>query len=205
MVWPQTSLSMLTRLGEGAEQHSWEEFSTQYRPAIFRFCRRLGLQDADADDATQKVLQQVADSFARRPPDLSSGRFRSWLSQVARHTSLKIIQRDHRHRGSGRSEVLQQLNAVAADEEQLQAVWLAEERVALYRRAAAEVRGNCTRAVWAAFEQTSVAGRSVEQVATELGVSTGVVYASRSRVLKRIRRLVEELMQSEASDHQEST
>lgn len=204
MVWPQTSLSMLTRLRDGAEQRSWDEFGALYRPAIFRFCRRLGLQDADADDATQKVLQQVADSFERRPPDLTAGRFRSWLSQVARHTSLKIIQREHRHRGSGRSEVLQQLNAVAADEDQLQAVWAAEERVALYRRAAAEVRGNCTPVVWAAFEQTSVAGRAVEQVAGELGVSTGVVYASRSRVLKRIRHLVEELMRSDASDHQET-
>ena len=195
---------MLTRLRDGTEQRSWEEFGGLYRPAIFRFCRRLGLQDADADDATQRVLQQVADAFARRPPDLSAGRFRSWLSQVARHTALKIIQRDHRHRGSGRSEVLQQLNAIAADDNQLEAVWAAEERVALYRRAAAEVRGNCTPVVWSAFEQTSVAGRSVEQVATELGVSSGVVYASRSRVLKRIRHLVEELIRSDTDD-QEAT
>lgn len=174
------------------ESRSWEEFAALYRPAIFRFCRRMGLQDADSDDATQKVLQQVALSFEKRPPDLTANRFRSWLSQITRNTALKIIQRDHRHRGSGHSEVLQLLNAVAADDEHLDETWRAEERVAIYRRAAAEVRGNCTPTVWAAFEQTSVVGRSIEQVARELGISAGVVYASRSRILKRIRRIVDE-------------
>ena len=45
---------------------------------------------------------------------------------------------------------------------------------------------------WQAFWETSVAGRSVEEVATELKMTAGAVYVTRSRVMKRLRVKVEE-------------
>ncbi len=191
-LWPLTSASLLLQLRDGDDQKVWEDFLKLYRPAVFRFARRMGLQDADADDATQRVLQSVADTFHRRPPDLQRGRFRSWMAQVTRNAALKLIERDHRQRGSGKSDVLNLLQEVPTDDVTAEQTWQHEERLMLYRSAAAEVRANCTSTVWAAFEETTVHGRSVETVANELGVSVGVVYASRSRVLKRIRKTVHE-------------
>ena len=191
-VWPLTSASLLSQLRDGDDQRVWEEFLKLYRPAVFRFARRMGLQDADADDATQRVLQSVAQAFRNRPPDLQHGRFRSWMAQVTRNAALKLVERDHRQRGSGKSDVLDLLHEVPAEEATVEQKWEHEERLMLYRSAAAVVRANCTATVWAAFEQTTVDGRSVETVAAELGVSVGVVYASRSRILKRIRKAVNE-------------
>lgn len=189
--WPRTSASLLLQLRDGDDQQVWDDFLKLYRPAVFRFARRMGLQDADADDATQRVLESVAQAFQNRPPDLARGRFRSWIAQVTRNAALKLIERNHRHRGSGDSDVLNMLHDVAAAESSAEQTWLHEERLAVYRAAAAEVRANCTATVWAAFEQTTVVGRSPERVAIELNISLGVVYASRSRILKRIRKIVD--------------
>lgn len=190
-VWPRTSASLLLQLRDGDDQQVWEDFLKLYRPAVFRFARRMGLQDADADDATQRVLESVAQAFRNRPPDLQRGRFRSWMAQVTRNAALKLIERNHKHRGSGESDVLNMLHDIPAAESNVEKTWQHEERLTLYRTAATEVRSNCTPTVWAAFEQTSVVGRSAERVAEELGISIGVVYASRSRILKRIRKVVE--------------
>ncbi|MCA9050336.1 MAG: RNA polymerase sigma factor, partial [Planctomycetaceae bacterium] len=177
-LWPLTSASLLMQLEDANDQQVWEAFVRLYRPAVYRFARRMGLQDADAEDAAQKVLESVSAAFRHRPPDLQRGRFRSWMAQITRHAALKMIQREQHHRGAGTSDVQLLLNHVAASDEGIRRTWRLEEQHAVYRAAAGEVRANCSPTVWAAFEQTAVVGRSPEQAAAELGVNVGVVYAS---------------------------
>ncbi|MEZ6124330.1 MAG: sigma-70 family RNA polymerase sigma factor [Planctomycetaceae bacterium] len=191
--WPLTSATLLLQLRDGDDREVWDQFLKLYRPAVYRFARRMGLQDADADDATQKVLQSVAAAFRNRPPDLQRCRFRSWMAQVTRNAALKLIERQQKHVASGRTEVLELLHNLPDHETEPERSWRMEEQMSLFRNAAADVRAHCTPTVWAAFEQTAVAGRSAEQVAQELNVSVGVVYASRSRILKRIRQRVIDL------------
>lgn len=185
---------MLSQLRNADDRSAWDRFAELYRPAVYRFARRMGLQDADADDIAQRVLESVRSAFANRPPDLTRARFRAWISQVTRNAAINVIQRDLRNRGTGRSTVLEELHQHSADDSDLESAWKKEEEVVLYRTAAAEVRSSCAASVWTAFEQTAVEGRSTAAVAEELGVSAGVVYASRSRVLKRIRNVIERLV-----------
>lgn len=189
---------MLSQLRNADDRSAWDRFADLYRPAVYRFARRMGLQDADADDIAQRVLESVRSAFANRPPDLTRGRFRAWISQVTRNAAINLIQRDLRNRGTGRSTVLEDLHQHSTADPNLETAWNREEEVVLYRTAAAEVRSSCTASVWAAFEQTAVEGRSTAAVAEELGVSAGVVYASRSRVLKRIRSVIERLVTERA-------
>lgn len=195
--WPDTSATLIDKLHDVEEREAWEEFVVLYRPAVYRFARRMNLQHADAEDATQRVLQSVAAAFESRPPDLNQHRFRSWMAQVTRNAALKLVQRETRHRATGDSGFENNLPAVSTPN--MEDVWQKEEQTSLYRTAAAEVKANCTVAVWAAFEQTAVHGRSPEAVAKELDVNLGVIYASRSRVLKRIRRAISELQIDDAS------
>ena len=191
--WPNTRATLLTKLQEADDQSTWDEFLRLYRPAIYRFARRQGLQDADADDVTQRVLESVSRSIATQPPDPERGRFRSWVATVTRNAVINLVNRDHKHRGSGKSSVVEMLHAQPENSTSLEQQWLHEERIQYFRAAAEEVRVNCTPAVWQAFERTTLEGSNIEAVARELGVSVGVVYASRSRVMKRIRRIVEQL------------
>lgn len=191
-MWPETSATLLTSLNDPHDREAWDQFTQLYRPAIYRFSRRMGLQDADADDATQKVLQSVARSIESKPPDLQLGKFRSWLAQVTRNAVLNLVARRKQDTGSGLSSVMRFLDGIAAAEPDITAAWQHEERLTMFRTAAESVKSNCTVAVWKSFQLTAVEGRSCEQVAKHLGISVGVVYASRSRILKRIRKVIEE-------------
>jgi len=60
--------------------------------------------------------------------------------------------------------------------------------------AAEQVHGEFLESSWKAFWATLIEGRSVLEVAAELGVSPGSVYMSRSRLMARIRSKVQEVM-----------
>jgi RNA polymerase sigma-70 factor (ECF subfamily) len=48
------------------------------------------------------------------------------------------------------------------------------------------VKADVSPATWDAFERTVVQGQSCEHAAESLGKSVGTIYASRSRILKRL-------------------
>jgi len=60
--------------------------------------------------------------------------------------------------------------------------------------AAELVRGEFRETSWRAFWATQVDGRSVPDVAGELGVTPGSIYMSRSRIFARIRLRISEVL-----------
>ncbi len=56
---PETRESLLLKLRDPADAAAWERFVSVYRPAVYRFARRCGLQHADADDLAQQVVAAV--------------------------------------------------------------------------------------------------------------------------------------------------
>ena len=57
---PTTRPSLLVRLRDGDDREAWRQFVELYAPLVYGFARRRGLQDCDAADLTQDVLQAVA-------------------------------------------------------------------------------------------------------------------------------------------------
>src|SRR5207302_10242972 len=83
----QTRPSLLARIKDARDDEAWTAFLDTYAPAVYRYCRRKGLQHPDAADVTQEVMAQVARSaggFEYRP---EQGRFRDWLGVVT-HSKL---------------------------------------------------------------------------------------------------------------------
>jgi RNA polymerase sigma-70 factor (ECF subfamily) len=58
--FPTTRISLLMRVRDHGDRQAWTDFVTLYRPVSYRFARRRGLQEADAQDLTQSVLTAVA-------------------------------------------------------------------------------------------------------------------------------------------------
>ena len=83
--WPDTRPSIMVRIGNG-DQNAWSEFVEIYRPLIYAFAHSRGLQDADADDVTQRVSAKV-NGFEY---DQGKGHFRGWLGRV---TAREIMRR----------------------------------------------------------------------------------------------------------------
>lgn len=79
-------------------ERGWQEFFEAYHPLLFRFARRQGLSEGEADDLVQEVVIGVA----RRLPEFQyePGRcsFRTWLFRVARNKVVDHHRRQMRER-----------------------------------------------------------------------------------------------------------
>jgi RNA polymerase sigma factor (sigma-70 family) len=189
---PATRRSLIVKLRDPADAAAWHEFVANYGPLVYGLARRKGLQDADAHDLCQEVFRAVAGAVDRWDP--ARGRFRGWLSRIARNLLINFLTRQRHHpRGSGATSVQDLLEAQPAADPSATALIEAEYENHLFRWAVAEVRGEFATTTWQAFWQTGVEGRSPQDVAAELNLSVGAVYVARSRVLARLRRRIEQL------------
>ena len=194
--FPETSESLIVRVRDPSNRLAWDQFEQLYRPVIFRIARAKGLQHADALDLVQQVLLSVAaaiDRFEKRNDEV---RFRNWLSRITRNAILKALTRMPRDRAAGGSAVLNALSDMPANDPETDALIDLEYRRELFRRAAGKVRNDVQESTWLAFEFTALQHTSAHAAAKALGISTGSVYAARSRVMRRIRDAVEMLEKS---------
>lgn len=188
---PATRRSLIVRLRDPGDAAAWGQFVAQYEPFVYRLARRKGLQDADARDLVQEVFRALARSVEQWDPE--RGRFRAWISRIARNLLINLLSRQPvGGRGSGSTSVRDLLDDQAAGDPAATAMFEAEYRRHVFRQAAEEVRGEFAPATWLAFWQTAVDDRPPAEVASTLGSSVGAVYVARSRVLARLRKRVEE-------------
>lgn len=190
---PLTRPSLLVRIRDAGDAEAWHRFVELYAPVIHGFYRKRGLQDADAADLTQAVLQTVAVTAGRLNYDPARGSFRSWLFTIARNEQYDFMGRRRRHLGVGGDGSLDELiDSVPAREEEA-AQWEREYQLRIYAWAAERVRRCVDHTTWEAFRLTAVEGRSGVEVADALGMSVGAVYVAKSRVLARLRHEVEQI------------
>ena len=190
---PTTRLSLVLRLGDPNDREAWGRFVELYAPVLYRFFRRRTLQDADAADLTQDVLHVVAkrvNSFAHNE---APGAFRAWLYTIARNRLRHFL--DQRHRSTppgGDWEAIEPAEDLPAPDEDA-AAWDQDYRRRVFAWASDQVRARVDPSTWQAFWQTAIEGRTGEEVGQSLGMSTGAVYMAKSRVMARLRKLVDEI------------
>lgn len=190
--FPETNESLIVQVRDPSNRAAWEQFEQLYRPVIFRIARAKGLQHADALDLVQQVLISVSSAIDRFEKQPEGSRFRNWLGRITRNAILKALTRQPRDRASGGSDVLDILSEIPADPE-TEALINLEYRRELFQRAAQQVRSQSQEVTWLAFEMTELQQISIERTSALLQISTGSVYAARSRVMRRIRNTIEKL------------
>ena len=188
---PSTRASLLVRLRDPRDEAAWTEFVDLYAPLIYGYLRRQGLQDADAVDVSQEVISTIARAVSRLAYDPKRGSFRNWLFTVVRRklSNWRRAQRI-RPRGSGDTatqRLLEQCPAPEGGELEWEAEW--EERV--YSWACTQVRRSVTDVTWQAFWRTAIDGQPGKQVAADLGLTVAAVYHARSRIVARLKELVQ--------------
>ncbi len=190
---PDTQASLLHRVKDPLDQRAWLEFADIYRPVICRMARRRGLQDADAQDLAQKVLTSVAGKIADWEHDPERGRFRTWLSTVTRNAVIDHLRQVKPDAARGGSSLVRRLHSLPESREATYGEIQREHRRSLFRRVAEEIRAEFEETTWQAFWMTAVELQAVTDAAEQLGRSVGSVYASRSRVMRRLKQRVSEL------------
>ena len=187
-----TSLTLLDRL-RSSDQAAWRRTMDLYRPMVVAWCRRGGVSLEDAEDVAQEVFRAVASNLASFRRDRPEDTFRGWLKALTRHKALDW----HRYRGR------QPVNAAGGTEAGLALGQVADvdlgedsqaEVSALYHRALELVRGEFEANTWSAFWRVTVDGQSSSNVAQALGVTSAAVRQAKSRVLRRLKEEIGDLI-----------
>jgi RNA polymerase sigma-70 factor (ECF subfamily) len=168
---PETRLSLLARLREPNDQEAWREFVAIYQP----------------------LIQRLATHRGRWTPDPNRASFRTWLFRIARNLMINLLKQKQRLPfTAGGTDMLELLQNQPARDGNGKTEWFDEEfRRELFRWSAERIRGEFRESTWQAFWQTCVDGKSVAMVADTLKMSVGAVYVARSRVMARLKQVIE--------------
>lgn len=185
-----TRHSLIVRLNDEQSELAWAEFVETYEPFLYRMAERQGVPQHDLPDVVQQVLLAVARSVEGWKDDGRSGSFRRWLSTVCRNIVIKFMTRERKQTAAaGGTEIVELLQNVP---DKLPADDIQRYQHELIVWAAEQIRGEFIETSWAAFWATVIEGRSVSDVASELQVTPGSIYMSRSRIMARIRRRIKD-------------
>ncbi len=196
---PATRLSLLVRLRDARDDAAWSQFVELYAPLVYGFARKHGLQDADAADLTQDVLQAVSGGLRKLDYDPRRGSFRSWLFTVARNKLRNFFAAQKRPgRGAGDTDAQQRLQELPAREDEQTSWWEQEYERRVFTWAADQVRGAFQDSTWQAFWQTAVEGKTGPEVARTLGMTVAAVYLAKGRVMARLKELIRETLDEPA-------
>jgi RNA polymerase sigma-70 factor (ECF subfamily) len=146
----------------------------------------------------QQVLVAVAAAIGRFEKSGESCRLRHWLRKIARNAIINALSRRPRDHGAGGTSVQELLAEQPEDDGESAAEIELEYRRELYLQAARVVRGDVEPETWRAFELTVIENRPIDAAAVELGKPVGVIYAARSRIMRRLRDAVRELEKAES-------
>jgi len=179
-----TSVTLLEALRDGKAQESWRRFVKLYSPLLLQWARQLGLQDSDAADLVQDVFVTLVAKLPGFEYDRDKS-FRRWL-----HTVLRNRWRDWQRRkavlglATGNSTVIRE---APDDDESTAEITAVEYQRQLFSRALQLLKDEFQPATWRAFWEHGVNSRSAAEVARELGLTAGAVYAAKFRVMTRLR------------------
>lgn len=183
----RTSSTLLAR-ARASDQVAWQRLVHLYSPLLYGWCRRWGLQEADAADVGQDVFKAVAQGLAAFQPNREIGSFRGWLRTITHSKVVDFLRA--RQKGVpavGGSDAHKQLQQLSLEDINPDDAALSEELQILYQRALEMIQSEFNEVHWQAFRRTTVDQQPAADVARELGITRDVVYNARSRILRRLR------------------
>jgi RNA polymerase sigma-70 factor (ECF subfamily) len=186
----RTQASLLFRLREAPDdQEAWSRFIARYEPQVGAWCRRWGLQEADAADVVQNVLLRLTQKLRTFTYDPSQ-RFRGWLKTVTLHALSDYMQAQQRAgHGSGDSGVVDLLKEVEARDDLVERLQTAFDHE-LLEQAYGQVKARVAERTWRAFELTALEGMKGADAARVLGMNVGAVFVAKSKVQAMLQEII---------------
>jgi RNA polymerase sigma-70 factor (ECF subfamily) len=176
---PGTSASLLDQ-ARSRDSAAWDRLVALYTPLLQAWLTAAGLQPADRDDLTQRVLALLVEQLPVFEHNGRTGAFRAWL----RGMTVNFLREFWRTRPAvGADSVLEQLADPAGG---LSRVWDEQHDRHVLHALMEMVRPEFTSSSWQAFRRVALDGAPARQVAAELGLSVNAVLIAKSRVLARL-------------------
>jgi RNA polymerase sigma-70 factor (ECF subfamily) len=189
-----TRQSLLLRAQTGDEA-AWKDLTDLYRPLIVGWLRYQEVPVGEVDDLVQEILLAVVQNL---PSFCHSGRigaFRGWLRTIAHNRTCDFWKgRGRQMQAAGGSGVAEALGQLEDPDSELNRLWDEEHDRYVLRCLLDLMELEFEPTTVCAFRRVALEGVSSADVARELGISVGAVYAAKSRVLGRLRQEAEGLI-----------
>jgi RNA polymerase sigma-70 factor (ECF subfamily) len=186
----QTSMSLMDQLRQSPKNDAaWELFVRRYRPKIYGWCRKWGLQEADADDVAQDVITKLTQKMSSFEYDRSRC-FRAWLKTITQRTLSDLM--TSRHRATGDQSIpclLETLEARTDLERHIEEIFNRE----LLELAMSRVRERVAVSTWDAFRLTAFEGQSGAEASKVLNMPVASVFVAKHRVQKMLKEEIDKL------------
>jgi len=184
-----TSTKILQRLGKGSSTTAWRQFYGRYRDLVRGVARHSGLSEADQDEVLQETMLAVHRNM--KFDGMNGPKARAWLRTVSRRKIMDILRKRYQAR---RSQEASLKSASLTDVRlELEKAWEEEWKVEILERALATLRRELPPKMYQAFDLFALRNHDATQVARTLGISRGLVYLHKLRVLERLRAEVQRM------------
>lgn len=192
-----TSMTLLGR-AQSNDQEAWNHIVHLYGPLVVKWCHRSGLNEDDTADVFQETFRALASNIQNYAPTRAVGSFRSWLrsiagSKIADH--FRKLKRQPVGKG-GTDAHLAMANTPdpLSEDDETEA---AQEHALIVQRAMEIIKPEFDARNFEAFKQVALEGRPATEVAAELDVSPQVVRQANYRIRRRLRSILEGLVDEE--------
>lgn len=182
-----TSVTLLERVRNRENRRDRERFIRLYTPLLIRWTQSAGVPNSDCEDVVQEIVLLLLEKLASFQLDHAKGQFRGWLRTVALNRCREWLRQRRGVNSRGEYEA-------PLVEDPTEAFWENEYRQPLIRRALEIMKTEFEERTWRACWEHVSSGRSAAEIAAELGMTEAAVYAAKSRVLKRLRIELQELL-----------
>jgi RNA polymerase sigma-70 factor (ECF subfamily) len=185
-----TSTSLISRVRRN-DQSAWARLVQLYSALVYRWCARCGFQPADIDDICQDVFRSVHRGLPNFRKEQPGDSFRAWLRTI---TMNRIRDKVGKRPiiGEGGSSAAAMIAEIpnpdnpASDDNEM-------ELSILFRRLMGIIRQEFEETSWQAFWRMVIEEQPVSAVAADLGMTPNAMYLAKSRILRRLRIVLEEL------------
>ncbi len=177
---------------------AWKRFYEFYAPRIRAFLRNCGLRDADLNDCSQEVWQDVVAKLAHFRQDASRGRLSTWIMTLSHNKAVDSIRRRNRHL----SETLEDHEASMPLDPSLDPAAEFERRqtLALVQTILLELSGRVSQTSFQVLYQRWIEGRPTAEVAAALELTPDQVRFRSHRMKRKLRDLLERSMDRDVLD-----
>jgi len=185
-----TRKTLLEAIKDGDEV-SWHEFYDTYRPLIILHGKDYKLSVEENEELVQMILLEIFHKCKSFHYDRGLGRLRDYLRKIIGRKAVDILRRRKNNLVS-----VDVLNDQLAEESLLEQEWESEWQMHVLSQAINILRTQLEPITFQAFELYVINEKPVKDVARFLDISVNMVYVAKSRAVKKLRSIIQELQEA---------